>query len=353
MALRHILLSTFLLLFAGSSLARKASLEEKETFKRAKIAYKKGLYDKSLNLLKRRYSFRRLSTPTGALELAALASEKLGYHKDALVIYAVLVKKKYPDVNKNVINSYRENGNAEDIPAEIDEKLSFYYYKKAYNAKILYDENNNSLFYKAALMYAEICMEGDHFEDEAEELFEAAGEKNNEYQRLIYKKSKNILISYMTWQDELVLNSPNGSTQEIKSTAEGTCFGGGIEYANSYVNYKLDGCLALASATVGEDSTDVDYFQANVSERAIFLFPGVKWMPQAGGVSIGFSTPFVYRVGDFTEPEGFTLEGQSKLGIGLMIESGWRSQNFGVDLKLGKIHGFSSTTMSLGMNYKF
>jgi hypothetical protein len=353
MALRHILFSFFLLLFAGSSQARKATIEEKETFKRAKTAYKKGLYDKSLNLLKRRYNFRRTSTPSGALELAALASEKLGYHKDALVIYAVLVKKKYPGVNRNVINAYKENGNAEDIPAELDEKLSYYYYKKAYNAKMLYDENNNNLFYRAALMYAEICMEGDHYEDEAEELFEAAGERNNEYKRLVYKKSKNLLVSYMTWQDELTLTSSNGSTQEIKSTAEGTCFGGGFEYANAYVNYKIDGCFAFASATVGEDSANIDYFQSNVAERALFLFPGVKWMPGAGGVSIGFSAPLVYRSGDFTEPDGFTLDGKSKMGIGLMLESGWRKESFGVDLKLGKVSGFSSTTMSFGMNYKF
>lgn len=218
---------------------------------------------------------------------------------------------------------------------------------------MLYDGSNNELFYKAALMYAEICMEGDHYEDEAEELFEAAGERNSEYERLVFKRSKNILISYMTWQDELELVSSNGSIQEIKSTAEGTCFGGGFEYANSYVNYKLDACIAFANATVGEDSSEIDYFQSNVTERALFLFPGVKWMPSAGGVSIGISTPFVYRVGDFTEPDGFTIEGKSKLGIGLMLESGWRRESFGVDLKLGKISGFSSTTMSFGINYKF
>ncbi|WP_127714081.1 hypothetical protein [Halobacteriovorax sp. HLS] len=352
MAIRHLLLLFSILCFAGSSLARKASVEEREAFKNAKIAYKKGLYDTSLNILRSRYNFRRMSTPSGALELAALANEKLGYHKDALVIYTVLIKKKYPQKNQEIISSYRADGNAEDIEG-IDEKLSFYYYKKAYNTKALYDESNNELFYKAAQMYTAICIAAEHHEDEAEELFEAVGERKNEYQRLVYKQSKNLLVSYITWQDKLTLVSPSGTKQDIGSSAEGTCLGGGFEYANAYINYKMDACIAFASATVGEDTKEIDYFQSNVTERALFLFPGVRWKPKAGSVSFGMSVPFVYRVGDFTEPDGFTIEGKSQMGLGLMVESGWMYKSFGVDLKLGRIFGFSSTTMSFGVNYIF
>ena len=353
MALRFFYVLLVLSFFATGTSAREVSLQEKEDFRNAKIAFKKGLYDTSLTYLKDRYSFRSLNTPTGALELGALANEKLGYNKEALFIYSLLIKKKYERTNRDVIRAYRSDGNADNIPDDIDEKLSFYYYRKAHNAKVLFDESNNDFYFKAATMYAAVCMEGDHYEDEAEELFEAASERSNEYKRLTFKKSYNALISYMTWQNELTLTSNSGTSQEIKSTTEGTCLGGGIEYANAYVVYRIDGCLAFASATVGEDSADIDYFQSKVSERALFVFPGVRWKPAAGSVSIGLSTPLVYRVGDFTEPDGFTVDGKTKIGVGLMIETGWQRQNFGVDLKLGKISGFSSTTMSFGANYKF
>jgi hypothetical protein len=352
MAIRHFIILFSLFIMAGSSLARKASLEEKQDFINAKNNYKKGKYDTALMTLKRRYNLRKFSTPSGALELGARAYEKIGDYKEALVIYSVLIKKKYPKKNKTVIASYRKNSNADDIP-EIDEKLSYYYYKKAFNTKMLYEESNEELYYKASKMFSEICMEGDHYDDEAEELFEAVAERNSEYKRLIFKRSKNLLVSYMSWQDNLTLISPSGQEQEIHSSSEGTCFGGGFNYANAYVNYKMEGCLALATAIVGEDSSNVDYFQSDVAQRALFLFPGAMWKPQAGSVSIGFSTPFVYRVGDFTEPEGFTIDGKSKLAIGLMLESNWRHKSFGVDFKFGKLFGFTSSTMSLGMNYHF
>jgi hypothetical protein len=333
-------------------MARKASTEEEINFKRAKSAFSRGLYKQTINLLRSRYNLKKYSTPSGALELAAFTQEKLGNHRESLFLFTLLIKKKFSKLNRRVINSYKTNRHAEEIP-EIDTKLAFYYYKKAVNAKALYDVDKNLLFYKAALMYAEISMENKDYEDRAEDLIEEIQSKNLEYKRLEFTRSTSFLISYITWQDKLTLTSPTGSQQEIRSSAEGTCLGGGINYENAYLNYKVDACFVFATATVGEDSKSVDYFQTNVSERAFFLFPGVRWKPALGGVSIGVSTPVVYRVGDFTEPEGFTIEDKSKLSLGLMIESGWKKGSFGVDLKIGKLIGFASTTMSFGGTYQF
>ena len=350
--MRIILLPVLISLLITTSFSREATVQEKKEFLSAKKYYKKGLYDTSLSILKGRYNLKSISAPSGALDLAARNYEKLGFNKDALVIYALLIKKKYSKINSKVTSSYRKNGNADNIP-EIDEKLSYYYYKKAYNTKVLYDQSNTQLYFKAAKMFSEICMEGEFYEDEAEELFEEVSSRSSEYRKLLFSRSKVLSISYLTWQDDLKLISPAGQEQEIHSTAEGTCFGGGVNYSNAYVNYKMEGCFAMATSTVGEDSKDVKYFQTDVSQRAIFLYPGVLWKPQAGDVSIGFSTPLVYRVGDYTQPDGFEIESTSKLSFGLMLESKYQYKKIGLDLKLGKLIGFSSSVLSFGLNYFF
>lgn len=358
---------TFFILFSlvepGIARTRKqrrdASKRDKRTFKKAKAAYSNGRYNLSLSILKKRYDLKSAATPSGALQLAAWDYEKLGAIKNAQNIYAILIKSRFKSINTKVLRSYNKNGNADDLPDEIPEKLLTYYHKRAEMLVQIYmreyaksSNDRRERFRKNAKRLLDILTESDYEEDDAVEELLANLERFVKAKKdKIYNTNYYGSFDYISWRDKIELVTPSGLKVNLKTSNQGYCVGGGVKFENATYVWNLGGCYAFTNATVGTSQSEISYFQKNVPVNMLMFTPGTLWKPRSGEVAIGMSFPLAYRSGDFTEPEGYTLESKVKFTYGYLLEGHWKLNPLDFVLKFGKVVGMSSSLWSFGLRY--
>lgn len=345
------------------SISQKVSAAngDMKLFKLAKEAYSQEKYQSAISILRRRYDFRDNATPYGALTLAAMAYEKMENLKNAQHIYTFLIKRRYADINNEIISSYKTNG-ADDLP-EAPEKLYSYYYKRGDLLSKIYVRDGRymptkrkKLYRSTAKSYSEIVSESD-FEPEddgdADDILARMEQADNKWKMETFKFGYFASLHYLTWRDKFKITTPSGTAVDIRSTAEGWCVGGGLKYENDWWQWNVNGCYAAMNATVGNDSQVVNYFQKNVPASAFFVGAGGFWKPKAMDATIGFNIPLMYRTGDYTEPAGYQLDNTSTLSYGWLIETQWNWNKFAYSLKFGKINKFSSSMLFIGGLYNF
>ncbi len=342
----------------------EAQNKDRAIFNSAKKSFTAGKYESAVMTLRRRYDFRDNSTPYGALTLAALSYEKMGKLKNAQHIYTFLIKRRFKNVNNEIISAYKASKGADDLP-EAPEKLLSYYFKRADILSRIYVRDGRymptkrkKLYRNTAVVYAEILESAD-FEPEDDEETEVDdiitrienAEKNWEMES--YKWGWFGSLHYLTWRDKLKITTPTGTSVDIRSTAEGWCAGGGLKYENSWWQWNINACYAAMNATVGNDSQVVNYFQKNVPASAFFMGVGGFWKPSAMDAAIGINLPFMFRSGDYTEPAGYQLDNTSTLSYGYLVEAQWNWSKFTYSMKFGKINKFSSSMLFIGGLYNF
>ncbi|MBK26413.1 MAG: hypothetical protein CME70_20605 [Halobacteriovorax sp.] len=349
-----------LTLFISQNVSAAGS--DNRIFSQAKKAYSDGNYESVISILRRRYDFRDSQTPYGALTLAAYSYEKLGKLRNAQHIYTFLIKRRFKSINNEIISAYKNQDGAEDLP-EAPEKLYSYYFKRGDLLSKIYvrdgrymSEKRKKLYKETATSYAEIVGESDYEPEDdgdAEEIITRMEAAEKKWEMETFKWGWFGSLHYLTWRDKLKITTPTGTSVDIRSTAEGWCLGGGLKYENSWWQWNINGCYAAMSATVGNDSNLVNYFQKDVPASAFFMGAGGFWKPNAMDAAIGLNIPLMYRSGDYTEPVGYQLDNTSTLSYGWLIEAQWNWGKLAYSLKFGKINKFSSSMLFIGGLYNF
>lgn len=355
----RVLLSVIVFTFTGSLFAQtRITTEDKRIFAQAKQAYSGGRYDLVLNLLNRRFNLRDPKTPSGALALAAYTYEKLDQWKNAETLYAYLITRRYKGDNKKVIGAYRASG-IDDLP-DIPKKLLQFYHRRAEALTQIYINDHRrlrprikELYKKTALMYVAIIDESDYEDDSYDTIPDRIEKFDSELEARRFETAWYIKSAYMSWRDQISIILPNGQRSEIDTTGEGLCLGGGWRYENEYWEFNVNGCYASAAMTVGKENSSINYFQNGVASNALFFGPSALWKPSSKGAAFGFHIPFVYRTGDYTEPQGATLEETSIFTFGYLLEAQWRYEKWGAFTQFGKIRRFSSALWAFGIHRSF
>lgn len=362
--LKNVLLLVAMLLFSLfiSQGINAQTSQEAKVFEQAKKRFFEGNYESTISILRQRYDFRDAGTPYGALTLAAFSYEKLGQIKNAQHIYTFLIKRRFRSINNEIISAYKTQKSADDLP-EAPEKLYSYYFKRGDLLSQIYvrdgrymSAKRKKLYRDTAVSYAEIVGESDYESDEdldPEDIISRMDDADKNWEMETYKWGWFTSVHYLTWRDKLKITTPSGTSVDIRSTAEGWCLGGGLKFENAWWQWNVNGCYASMSATVGNDSEVVNYFQKDVPSSAFFMGLGGFWKHNAMDAAIGINLPLMYRSGDYTEPAGYQLDNTSTLSYGYFIEAQWNWKSFAYSVKFGKINKFSSSMLMIGGLYNF
>lgn len=338
----------------------KSSVKKDKAYRLALMAYRERRFGLTLKLLRAEYDLMNTDAPSGVLLLAAFSFQKLGNLTMARRMYEGVIKDKFSEEHEEIMQSYEEDG-VDDLP-DIPEKLGTIYEKLAIIYETEYIDTYQSSgpdkrerLKEQTLKFNEICIE---MECGDEELLEDSANKIEKFDteniRRKYHLKKFLSYEYFTWKDRIKLLRSSGEEEDLLTTNEANCLGGGVNYTNFYWEYRLSGCLAYGSATVGNDTPSTGYFQKDVTVYALVASPGAFWRPKAGQISLGFETPMIYRKGDYTSPgSGFSLEDTSLISFGWAVKGTWQWEKLELFLRAGKFVNFRSSHFSLGLAYGF
>ncbi|GAB4012694.1 MAG: hypothetical protein Fur0010_08820 [Bdellovibrio sp.] len=356
MVLRCILI----FLFASSAFGAKANKQrDEDLFRHAKELYSQGKYLQSLRLLESRYSFKSAETPSGALILAAWDLEKLGEYVQAQNLIAQILRSRYGREHQAAMQTYKNEG--VDSLEDLNPKLLELYHRRAFLLSKIYQElyfkvdaQKRDEYKKMALMYVDILANQDKYEDETYDQIPKEIEAFElKIERETWKTNFFVSSYWTSWRDRLDLVNPNGDKVALKSTTRGFSLGYGVIIEKWQWRYLLEGQYTQGSAVAGRESSTLNYFEDEVSVRTFGVWPSVQYRPNSGKASIGFSIPLMYRSGNYTEPQGYQLEGLSVFSVGYGLEFNWDLEKISVVSRFAKLTSMSSSLWQLGLRYNF
>jgi hypothetical protein len=320
-------------------------------FRDALVSYKRGQYERSIKILKRIHGKRTKYYPNRSLMLLAKNYEKTDEHMKALKLYFFILKKRYKRKDAMVRRHLKANKEVDEID-ELPKGMLKIYYALVHSYVAIYEKHFYEKYKDFAQKYGELLIEQEYKEDEVEALLAGMNKLKQKIDNSKERTQYYLGLAYSTWQDQLTLIAPNGSESTIKSSAEGTTLFGVMTIGNLFNEYRFEASVTQASATVGEDNTNFEYFQTNVSEVMLTASAGYMWK-SSKSVAIGVSAPIVYRTGDFTQPASFQLDKGDILTIGILGNLSWDISKFMLDVKFGKLLGFHSSFAQVGLAYRF
>lgn len=350
----------FLFLFAHSVHA--------QSFKKAGEAYFKGQYEKALDILDEVYDDEEM--PIKAMELKALSEEGLKEFDEALKTYDKIINKTFSAADKRAMNFYQSDESSlgplarkpKNYP-EIPEKLLYYYYKisqvfSGKHTKALeagrYEEAEK--IFRQADFYARICERNNYDVETIEELKTKIDNEQTTYRARAYQGRWFLSLEYLSFQDQLEFIGPDGQDTELLATVKGLCAGFGHSWSNIYHELRTRGCYIYGTATVGEDTNFLNYFQDNVSINGLLGGAAYLFRPRSGQVAFGLEVPFMYRDGSFGVPDGgYSFDDNHFFSVGYMLLTEWRSSNkrWNFTIRYGKISQMAASIWALGGQYWF
>ncbi len=327
-------------------------------FQEAYNLFESRQYQRSLNVLNQKFDLETSRSPAPVTILAGQNYEALGNFERAKSLYERAIDQAFRDDHRRIVGSFREEGHAFDI-GEVPRILSKLYgilvrlYSLYYKQNLgkLSDAEKNQLD-EMIYMFSEICFEVDCEGTNISEILDDLDSVKQSHELSQFSWSRNISLSIITWKDSLTLSSESVS-QEIESTAKGSCIGGELGYGNYYIRYAGSFCFASTRASVGKDTEQISYFQSDVTVNALVFGPTIYWMPNGGSASIGMELLGVYRSGDYTEPDGFEILESTSLNFGLGLSLNWSTPSWTLFSKLNKVAGFKSSFYQVGIKYNF
>ena len=322
------------------------------TLRDAANAYKKRQYRKSIKIIKRISKGNIKFYTDDSLILMSKNFEQLGEMKNANMIRNFMISRKYRKENREVKKALAGKIDLDDLD-ELPKGLLKVYYMMLSSRYDMYLKNKSARNKKAVIKFAELLVEQDYKSDKAEIILKRFRDEEQRKKDAIFYKKYFMLASYASWQDEIILtDDSSGFEQDINSTAQGTLLTAGMTYGNAHGEYRFQLSVGFGAATVGEDSGDFDYFQNNVGETLFSFTSGYLWKT-SDNVSIGVSAPLLLRIGDFTEPDGFTISQGTIITTGLLAHMVWNINSYFLNLEFGKVLKLRSSFINIGVGYTF
>lgn len=327
-------------------------------YQRAYQEHQQKNFSTSLQIIRQNYDLLNYDAPSAILLLAAFNFEALNDPSMARSIYERLIQRRYDELHIGIIRQYQNDGHAFDL-AEVPKPLAQLYERLAetnYKIYLIHLEDFSSDQKQQAeeriRMYANICLEFECNYDVIDKVLNGLDQSIQNFKNKQHQWKFALSASYISWKDQLTLKS-NAGEKELNSTVRGPCLGGEIVRGNYFWEAALGACFAMTSGSVGKDSPELSYFESNVSVNAIQLVPSFRYKPLGHGASLGLDLPMIYRSGDYSVPDGFELEGNRSMNLGVGISFNWNWEKIGFTHRLSKVSGFQSTVFQAGLHYFF
>lgn len=295
-----------------------------------------------------------------ALERLAISFERREKFKEAIEVYRKIIINFNKAAHEKILatppsameSSYYERT-----------KLPLYYYKLAFlntqlfsNTNDYTPENERGKYKKNAEGFIGLARKVKVEESDLKLLEDLLQEKVTRDENLEYKPGWYATLEILSWQDRVILvNKSTNVKNNLLSTAIGSCVGGGKKWENIKYEFDLEGCFAVASATISAENRAISYQQSSVSVKGLFVGPGMYFKTISDNVLLGFQIPVKYRTGDWTNPDEATyrFEKDTALEAGYFIQSKIKIKNVSLRTRLGKVFPNPGSLWSVGAVYDF
>lgn len=243
-----------------------------------------------------------------ALERLAISFERREKYKEAIEVYRKIII----NFNKSAHEKILATSSTAMSSADYEKtKLPLYYYKLAFLNTQLFSstndytpDNDRGRYKKNAEGFIALARKVKVEESDLKLLEDLLQEKVTRDENLTYKPGWYASLDILSWQDRVILvNRNTNEKNNLLSTAIGSCIGGGKKWENIKYEFDLEGCFAVATATISSENRAINYQQSSVSVKGIMIGPGMYFKTISDNVLLGFQLPVKYRQGDWTNPD--------------------------------------------------
>ncbi len=307
-----------------------------------------------------RVESRPRKAPKAALEIYALILEKSDEYLKSLKLTNYLIIKSYSQKNLQTLKLV-QRGKA---PPPVPKKLKFYYLKKAdLYAKLLdqvsqesFDDPQIDFYRQKSQFYVKVLKAlGSHkkrIKSVITQVNQISGRlRKIKKDREQFRTSTFVGLSYASWQDNFILNTPSGE-EALLVTASGPCINGGLRWNNANREWNLQGQFCPTSATVGTETSSSFTTRDGDSLSAFFIGPGFLWRPKEKEIALGLQVPLYYAALETELGVTDTLDSESRISAALLLESQWIYQRWAFVLKAGRIIGATDNLFQLQINFE-
>lgn len=327
------------------------SLTTHANFNEAVRYYKANKFLQSIDSLKKSEGKKVRNYSTKSLFLLAKNMEKLKRHKDAIKIHFFIIRKSYRKQDKLVRTAIKNKMDYDEIES-LQDGLKKIYLNLLYVYLNIYEEFRYENYKNLINSFAELLLTQDYKTEEVEKITQRLSFVDKNFEALKIKNKFYIGLGYSLWQDQINLISPSGKDSTIYSNVEGTTIYSAWTRGDSFRFWKYEFAITFAKATVGEDSSEFEYFQSGVNE--LMLSANIGYMFYLNeAASIGVNVPILYRSGDFTQPGDFEIKNATIISTGVLGNLNWEMDNTFLDFKMGKLLKFKSSFVQLSFGFKF
>lgn len=295
-----------------------------------------------------------------ALERLAISFERREKNKEAIEIYRKIIMNFNFDAHQKVLNTPSAK-----LEAAVYEKtkLALYYYKLAFLNTQLFGKTTDytpgserAKYKKNAEGFITLARKVKGDEGELKLLESLLQEKINNDESQMYKSTWYVSMDLLSWQDRLYLVNLNTNVKtNLLSTAMGTCIGGGKKWENVRYEFNMEGCFAVANATISSQTPSINYQQSSVSVKGFMAGPGMYFKAISDNVLLGVQIPVKYRSGDWTNPDEtqYRFERETAYEVGYFLQSKIKIKKVALRTRLGKVFPNPGSLWSVGLLYDF
>jgi tetratricopeptide (TPR) repeat protein len=315
MVLRLILLT--LMIISPLALAKKKT----PYFKKALIFYKQKQYSKAAKYVQ--YSIQkdfRGRAPGKVYAILGMSYWSTKNYSQARQAFLMAISKQYFKVDNKLRQQFQGEGfDLDDVP----KGLLNLYFKIGSTHYITGMKKNNISELERSRFYFAATEEFEYNEERSSKILSAIDKKIEYINKLEFNWNGYLTVGNISWQETLNLRQNNGTSNPILSTVSGLCAGGGLRYENGFYGYKVDGCLAIATANLKKKPSAPigEYNQRGVIVTAQVINGGIFFKSSGGGASYGLSGMVFNRSGEYTIPSGYTMPGARQINLGVSLDS--------------------------------
>ena len=295
-----------------------------------------------------------------ALERLAISFERREKFKEAIEVYRKIITNFNKPAHDKVITT--PAGSLEASAYERT-KLPLYYYKLAFLKTQLFGktheyspDNERIRFKKNAEGFIALSRKVKVDDGDLKLLEELLQEKMKRDENMQYKGSLYATLDVLSWQDRVILvSNGTGEKSNLLSTAIGSCVGLGRKWENVKYEFDLEGCFAVATATISSENKAINYQQSSVSVKGVIAGPGMYFKTFSENVLLGVHLPVKYRQGDWTNPDEtlYSFEKLKTIEMGYFLQSKIKVKKISLRTRIGKVFPNPGSIWSIGAIYDF
>jgi hypothetical protein len=296
--------------------------------------------------------------PPKDLILISYSLRKMSFYRQDIKLNIRVIKAKYASLHKKLLTDVK---NSETIDGEeYPEGLKVLYWNLMNDyGQILEGYSDQSELIKKDhqhyLVFSKLLSELEFREGKVDKYNDKIVAHITYLENKVYKFTKSLSFSYISWQTESTLKGP-GSSTGLVVTNSGLCLGGDMGYENAFYHFYVDGCAFAGSGGVSSDSSSaIKYQQSNVSAYGAKFGPGASMIVSSSGSRIGVKLPVIYTLQKLQEPanNAYSIDKSNPFSLVASLYSRWQFDKWYFQTEFGKYIQEEQTFWGLGIGKKF